>query len=262
MIVLLVLFAAAALIYASVGFGGGSTYTALLAASSTDYQVLPIISLACNIVVVTGGVVRFARAGQIPWARALPLCALSVPLASVGGYLSVSEAFFTALLAVSLFAAGLLLFTQPEKRAAHSLGSAAVPQSAPRHTGALDLGLGGGLGLLSGIVGIGGGIFLAPVLHLTDWGKAKAVAGTASLFILVNSLAGMAGQLAKLTPGDVQAATAFWPLLLSVFVGGQIGSRLGVEFLPAIWIRRLTAVLVLTVSVRLLFHFLSLLGGT
>ena len=254
---LAILFALTALIYASVGFGGGSSYTALLVLSSTDYQILPLISLACNLVVASGGVWRFAQAGEIPWGRALPLCALSVPLAWVGGTLKVPEALFIGLLGASLFAAGLLLLLSGQKTAQSEAAEN------PRRAGGREIAIGGGLGLLSGVVGIGGGIFLAPILHLTRWAGARAVAGTAALFILLNSIAGMLGQVTKLG-GEARLgdAAAYWPLLLAVLVGGQIGSRLGVAILPEIWLRRLTALLVLAVAVRLLLRFFNLLGGS
>ena len=265
MIVLALLFAATALLYASVGFGGGSTYTALLALSGTDYRLLPIISLACNVAVVAGGVWRFGRAGAVPWARALPLCAASVPLAWLGGRLVVPEAVFTGLLGGSLLAAGALMLAPPARRPA-PLGAAVATRPA-RPLRLTEPALGGALGLLSGVVGIGGGIFLAPVLHLTGWAGARAVAGTASLFILVNSLAGLAGQLSKLAgPGPGLAPgtgelLGYWPLLLAVVLGGQLGARLGSQVLPPALLRRLTALLVLIVGVRLLFRFATLMGA-
>ena len=182
-----------------------------------------------------------------------------MPLAWIGGRLAVPEAAFVGLLAASLLAAGLAMLAPAPRRAA-ALGAAALPAPAMRlHEPAL----GGGLGLLSGVVGIGGGIFLAPVLHLTRWAEARAVAGTAALFILVNSLAGLAGQLTKLSAsgGNAHDALAYWPLLLAVIVGGQVGSRLGAEILPPVLLRRLTAALVLLVGVRLLFRFASLIGA-
>jgi uncharacterized protein len=113
------------------------------------------------------------------------------------------------------------------------------------------------LGLLAGIVGIGGGIFLAPVLHLIGWDKTKRVAASASVFILVNSLAGLAGQLSKIVGGGVAAlepVAAYWPLAVAVLVGGQIGSRAGVQLLPPLWLRRLTALLILYVAIRLMWQ--------
>ena len=244
MLVLALLFALTAALYASVGFAGGSTYNALLALAGVDHRVFPVVALVCNLLVATGGTLRFARAGFVPWRRLAPLLALSMPAAWLGGMLPVSKQFFLALLGCSLLTAAVLLFVQREREVEEPhwpwLGTAAA---AP-------------IGLLSGIVGIGGGIFLAPVLHLVGWDRAKQVAAAASCFILANSLAGLGGQLTKLagSPQLVEAAAGYWPLGLAVLIGGQIGSRVGVELLPALWLRRLTGVLILYVASRLLLQ--------
>jgi len=112
------------------------------------------------------------------------------------------------------------------------------------------------------VVGIGGGIFLAPVLHLRRWGPAKTIAGTASVFILVNSLAGLTGQVMKLGDlGELSALGAYWPLFPAVFVGGQIGSLVGSRLMPEALVRRMTAVLVLYVAVRLALRLWTMTIG-
>ncbi len=258
MIVLAALFFVVAIIYASVGFGGGSTYTALLAIAETDYRILPVVSLTCNIIVVTGGVIQFARAGAIDWMRTLPICALSIPLAWLGGRIVISEIFFTGLLAFSLFFAGLLLLFDSQlppvgaKQTNYAASSKSVISA--RILRGREPVIGGAIGFLSGLVGIGGGIFLAPVLYLLRWGDARSIAGAASLFILVNSVAGILGHIQKM-PGQVaNIMTGHWWLFIAVILGGQIGSRLGVVLLPPLWMKRLTAILVLLVAARLLFH--------
>lgn len=236
-------FAVTALLYASVGFGGGSTYAALLALSGLDYRLLPLVALACNIVVVTGGSIRFARARVTPWRRAAWLVGLGAPAAFLGGLTPIKEATFLALLGISLVLTSLAMLI-PVREAAEGARGRAAPlmtlAAAP-------------LGYLAGLVGIGGGIFLAPLLHLARWHGAREIAATASLFILVNSLFGLAGQLLKNGPGLFGAAIgASLPLLVAVVIGGQAGSLLAVRLLPAQWIRWLTALLVLVVGVRLL----------
>ena len=248
MLLLAALFALTAALYASVGFGGGSTYTALLAFAETDYRVLPAISLVCNIVVVTGGTIRFARAGLLPWRRVLPLVLMSAPLALLGGLTPIRQAAFLTLLGASLLVAGLLLLFQRDR----------APDGALRKTSVGDLGLGAGIGYLSGLVGIGGGIFLAPLLNLTRWDAPKPIAATASLFILVNSIAGLTGQLLKLgDAGTLPALAPYWPLAVAVLIGGQIGSLVSVRLLRTSWVRRATAVLVLYVAARLLWQQLG-----
>lgn len=244
MAVLALAFFVTAILYASVGFAGGSTYNALLALAGVDHRVFPIVALACNLIVATGGTLRFARAGLVPWKRLLPLLTVSVPAAWIGGMLPVSKQLFLSLLGGSLLIAGVLLIVQREREAAE------------RGSPLLGPAVAAPIGLLSGIVGIGGGIFLAPVLHLVGWDRAKRVAATASVFILANSIAGLGGQLTKIAghPELVEAAFAYWPLALAVLAGGQIGSRAGAQILPAIWLRRMTAVLILYVAVRLLIQ--------
>lgn len=234
-----------AVLYASVGFGGGSTYSALLALAGFDYRLLPIVSLCCNVVVVTGSTVRFARAGLVPWRGALTLALVAAPLAFLGGLTPVKQATFIVLLGASLILAGLALLAprpadiegQPAA-AAKWMGLAAAP-----------------LGYLAGLVGIGGGIFLAPLLHLTRWSRARQIAATASLFILVNSIAGLIGQFAKNGPQRfAEALGGGLPLLLAVLVGGQIGSLLAQRLLPERVIRWLTAALTAWAGSQLLLR--------
>lgn len=231
-----------ALLYASVGFGGGSTYSALLALSGLDYKLLPVLSLVCNIAVVAGSTIRFAKAKVTPWKGALVLTGLAAPAALLGGLTPIGEGAFFALLGASLVLAGSALLLpvssagdQPT-RFAKAMPVIALP-----------------LGHLSGLVGIGGGIFLAPLLHLTRWNEAKSIAATASLFILVNSLFGLAGQLLKNGPDTLGSAVTYGlPLMLAVVVGGQIGSLLALKYFPARIIRWLTAALTIWVGGRLL----------
>jgi uncharacterized protein len=246
---LIAAFFATALLYASVGFGGGSTYTALLALGGTDYRILPFISLACNVIVVTGGTVRYARAGMIPWRRVLPLVVASAPMALLGGLTPIKQPVFITLLGASLLVAGLLLLIQREPES-----SAADRPTNP----VIDAMFGGGIGYFSGLVGIGGGIFLAPLLHLMRWGNARAIAATASLFILVNSLAGLVGQGVKLgDAGALGVVTDYWPLAVAVLLGGQIGSWAGITILSQSLVRRATGVLILYVAIQLLWKTLS-----
>ena len=241
MTILAPLFALTAALYASVGFGGGSTYTALLILFGTPLALVPAISLACNIIVVSGGTLRFARAGDLPWAKALPLVAVAAPLAFLGGLTPVKEGVLVWLLGGSLLVSALLLFVQPQT---------VKPRQLPR---AILFPVAGALGLLAGVVGIGGGIFLAPILHLIRWAEARQVAATASLFILVNSLFGLAGQLVKgQGTAMVTAAAAHWPLLIAVLIGGALGSHVAIRLANAALLRRLTALLVGFVALRLL----------
>ncbi len=242
-LVLMAAFFVTALLYAAVGFGGGSTYSALLALSGMDYRLLPIVALACNIIVVAGSSLRFARASITPWHGAIMMTALAAPAAFIGGLTPIDRDSFMLLLGASLLLTGVtMLVPQGEwaNQAPARLAKAMPFIAAP-------------LGYLAGLVGIGGGIFLAPLLHLTRWKEPRAIAATASLFILVNSLFGLAGQLLKQGPSVLGGAIgAALPLLVAVAIGGQIGSLMAVKFLPQRIIRWLTAALVIWVGARLL----------
>lgn len=245
MILLGLAFLVVAFLYASVGFGGGSTYTALLIESGLPWQLVPPVSLLCNIVVVSGGVWHYARAGYLDLRFASPLILASVPAAFVGGYLRMDETTFLLILGIALLLSGILLV--------FDRAYGAAPGKAPR-TGPSLL-LGAALGALAGVTGIGGGIYLAPVLHLFRLAEARKVAATCSLFILVNSLSGIAGQLLKLGPSSGALWQAHYLLLpIAVLAGGQLGSRAGSRWLPAAPIRRLTGIVIIVVAVRLLWQ--------
>lgn len=236
-------FLVTALLYASVGFGGGSTYSALLALSGLDYRLLPLVSLACNIAVVTGSSIRFARAGITPWRKALLIVALGAPASFLGGLTPIKEATFLTLLGASLVLTAITMLVPLQEN----------EDGAPTRFARLMPLVAAPLGYFAGLVGIGGGIFLAPLLHLARWHEARGIAATASLFILLNSLFGLAGQMLKNGPGLLGAALgASLPLLIAVVIGGQIGSLLAARLLPPKYIRLLTALLVAVVGVRLL----------
>ena len=250
MLITAAIFFITAILYASVGYGGGSTYNAVLALSGVDYRLMPVLALACNIIVVTGGSIRFARLKIMPWRGAALLTAIAAPAAFLGGLTPIDKHPFLLLLGASLVVTGATLLIPV--RAASETGDIAAEAEPTRYARFMPL-LAVPIGYLSGLVGIGGGIFLAPFLHLVRWNNARAIAATASLFILVNSLFGLAGQLLK---GGVDtlssAVTLGLPLLIAVAVGGQIGSLLAARILPATWIRWLTAALTLWVGGRLL----------
>ncbi|VAW00285.1 Possible sulfoacetate exporter [hydrothermal vent metagenome] len=244
---LALLFFLTAILYASVGFGGGSTYIALLALADIDYRIIPIVALLCNIIVVTGASLRFQVSGLIPWRRAWPILLLSIPAAWLGGRIPIEREAFLLLLGSSLAIAAFLLLSNSKPKSNPAKDTGAKKQSlliAPA--------IGTAIGFLSGMVGIGGGIFLAPILLLINWSDTRRIAATASIFILVNSLAGLAGQFSKTGWEEATVTIAeYWPLFVAVFLGGQIGSHLASKALTEMWIRRLTALLILYVASRI-----------
>lgn len=239
------LFLLVAAFYASVGFGGGSSYLALLVLSALPYTLIPVIALLCNIIVVSGNSFHYIRAGYLNGRLLLPLILTSVPMAYVGGRLDIEKALFLLLLFISLLIAGIRLLVT-YRQYDEDIGSyKPVPLWLGSSVGAI-------LGLLAGVVGIGGGIFLAPVLYNLRAGTPKQIAATASLFILVNSISGLLGQWHKqgLT-GDI---LDYWYFPLAVFLGGQLGNLLTVKLIPARIVTLLTALLVLFVAARLAWH--------
>lgn len=235
------LFALVALIYSSVGFGGGSTYSALLALGGVDYRLIPVVALLCNIIVVTGGTIRYWRAALIDWRAMAPLLIVSAPLAFVGGLVPLKQSVFYLLLGSGLLLSSLALLIRVEATKARRM-----PQP-------ILLGISAVTGSLAGLSGIGGGIFMSPVLHLIRWADARRIAAFASLYILINSIAGVIGQLVKSGTSAIgEVASSYWPLMLAVFVGGQLGGIIGLRLLSPVLLRRLTAVLVGYVAIRLL----------
>lgn len=213
---LIPIFFSIALVYASAGFGGGSSYLAAMALWGIAPETMRPTALLCNLVVVSGGSWIFWKNRLLDLRKTLPFVAASVPLAFVGGYFLLSEKNFFLLLAASLIAAAVLMFFQKNIADEPQIGD--FQKISPPAAAAI----GGATGLLSGMVGIGGGIFLAPILHLLRFDQPKRIAATASFFILVNSLAGLAGNLSKNLKIDW---TLTLPLLVAVWLGGQIGSR-------------------------------------
>ncbi len=234
-----------ALIYSSVGFGGGSSYLALLALPifAIAFPVIRSTALFCNIIVVTGGVFIFYREGKLSVKEVWPYLIGSIPMAYVGGFWPIQQNTFFILLGVTLVVVPFLLWFQPHED---------IDQQKPNlsESNPIKIIIGGAIGMLSGLVGIGGGIFLSPILHLLRWSNAKRISAIASAFILVNSIGGLAGQFKR---GIPELSWQFLvPLLVAVFVGGQIGSRLGARKFNPIYIKRITALLILIAGLNIL----------
>ncbi len=241
-----ILFCIVAALYAMVGFGGGSTYNALLYIAGVDYEIFRPVALICNLVVVTGSCVLFIRAKEFPWRMLAPFLVTSIPCAVFFASRDIPREVFLMVLGISLLLSGIRMLLMGESGEENE-----VPDGG--RSWSVGLPIGAVLGSLAGLVSIGGGIFLAPVLHLLRWGRPHQIAATASGFIFVNSLAGLLGHGMRLYGSvEVETVGGFWPLFVAVLIGGQIGSRIGIRRLPPIWVRRMTAVLVLYVAVRML----------
>ena len=246
MVFLAILFLVTAVLYSSVGFGGGSTYLALLLIWGIPYSIFPVIALSCNIIVVSGNCFNYVRAGNLNLKLLLPYLIGSIPLAYIGGSLPVEKRIFEILLFLILVIAGsLLLFNfKSYDDAQESYKKIPIP---------ISFLIGGILGFVSGVVGIGGGIFLSPILFLLKAAKPKHIVTTASLFILINSISGIIGQLTK---NDVLVEVSnYWYLLAGVLIGGQIGNYFNLKIFPTRILAVVTACLIIFVAVRIGFRF-------
>ena len=246
MTLLAILFLVSATLYSSVGFGGGSTYLALLLIWGTPYFIFPIVALSCNIIVVSGNCFNYIRAGNLNLKLLLPYLYGSIPLAYIGGSLPIEKKLFEILLFLVLTIAGtLLLFnfkSYDDKEENYTKVSSII-----------SVLIGGILGFVSGVVGIGGGIFLSPILFLLRAGRPKHIVTTASLFILLNSISGIIGQLTKNT--ILSEIQNYWYLLVAVLIGGQIGNYLNLKIFSTRVLALVTAFLVLFVAFRMLIRF-------
>ena len=242
MIILPIFFFITAILYSSVGFGGGSTYLALLLIWDTPYYIFPVIALFCNIIVVTGNSVNYIRAGNHNLKLLLPFLIGSIPFAYIGGTLIINKEIFEILLFLVLSVAGSLLLMNNKAYENKDI-------TVKKLNIFISVIIGSLLGLISGIVGIGGGIFLSPILFLLKADKPKNIITTASLFILVNSISGIFGQFTK--DNIINEFVIYWPLFLSVFIGGLIGNYLNLKIFSNRVLALITSFLVIFVAARL-----------
>ena len=242
MIILSILFFVTALIYSSVGFGGGSTYLAILLIWGVPYTIFPLIALVCNIIVVSGNSINFIRSKNININLLFPYLIGSIPFAFIGGSITIEKSLFEILLFCVLLVAGIFLLIESKSFNKEQIKINKIPRL-------ISISIGSIIGFMSGLVGIGGGIFLSPLLFLMKAGYPKHITSSASLFILINSIFGIAGQLTK--DQVLDQVITYWPLFLSVLIGGQIGSLLNIKFLSNKILALLTSFLVIFVAIRM-----------
>ena len=248
MIILSIFFFITAILYSSAGFGGGSTYLALMLIWDIPYYIFPVIALLCNIIVVSGNSINYLKSGNLSFNLIIPYLMGSIPFAFFGASIPIEKDLFELLLFVILVTAGILLFVKNKSFKDNEIRINQVPKF-------LSIIIGSVIGFISGVVGIGGGIFLSPILFLIKAGYPKQIAASASLFILINSIFGVVGQLTKDMVFD--ELLKFWPLFLTVLLGGQIGNFLNIKFLSNKTLALITSLLVIFVAVRMGFRLLS-----
>ena len=248
MIILSIFFFITAIFYSSVGFGGGSTYLALMLIWDIPYYIFPILALICNIIVVSGNSINYVRSGNLNLKLLTPYLIGSIPFAFFGASISISKELFEILLFFILIIAGIFLLIESKSFNDDQIKINSIPKI-------ISVLIGSAIGFTSGIIGIGGGIFLSPILFLMKAGYPKQIATTASLFILINSIFGVAGQLTK----DIvfHEFLNFWPLFIAVLIGGQIGNFLNIKFLSGKTLATITSLLVMFVAIRMGLRLLS-----
>ena len=242
MTLLSILFLVTAVFYSSVGFGGGSTYLALLLIWGVPYTIFPILALFCNIIVVSGNCFNYIRAGNLNLEILKFYLIGSIPFAFIGGLIAIDKRIFEILLFFVLATAGILLLlnfkSYNDEKTIYKKTSKVI-----------SIFIGALIGFISGIVGIGGGIFLSPILFLLRGGKAQHIVTTASLFILINSISGIAGHLTK--NNILNEFSNYWYLIFAVFIGGQIGNFLNLKIISSRILALITSILVIFVTIRL-----------
>ena len=242
MIILSIFFLITSILYSSVGFGGGSTYIALMLIWEIPFFIIPILALCCNIIVVSGNSINYVRSGNFNFQLLFPYLLGSIPFVFFGASISISKELFEITLFVILFIAGISLLIESKSFNNDEIKLNSIPKVVSIFIGSI-------IGFISGIVGIGGGIFLSPILFLIKAGYPKHIATTASLFILINSIFGVAGQLTKDIVFD--EFLNCWPLFLCVLAGGQIGNFLNIRLLSNKTLALITSVLVIFVAIRM-----------
>jgi len=225
-ILLFVLFFLTALVYSSVGFGGGSTYLALLLLWGVPYEIFPVIALCCNIIVVSGNCFNYARAGNLNFKFLIPYFVGSIPFAFIGGSLPIEKSFFQLMLFAVLTTAGILLLINFKSYDDKEENYRKIPY-------AVSVSIGSVLGFVSGVVGIGGGIFLSPILFLLRAAKPKHIVTAASKSNTLNAI------------------PEYAYLILAVLIGGQLGNFLNLKILSAKILALITSLLVLFVAIRM-----------
>lgn len=228
-----------ALLYSSVGHAGASGYLAVMALMGVAPMVMKPSALMLNIVVSLIAVYQFYRAGAFSWRIFLSLAATSIPFAFLGGYLTLPAHWYKPLVGVILLYAVLYSFRRSYQTQ--------LPE--PKTPSVFALGIVGAvLGLLSGLTGVGGGIFLSPLLLRMNWAPVRTISGIAAMFILVNSISGLLGVLTHHTA--VSPSLPYWAV--AVMLGGYIGARLGSRYFNVALIQRFLSLVLLISGLKML----------
>lgn len=245
-VIIAALIFAVALLYSTVGHAGASGYLAAMALFGVSTVVMKPTALILNIIVAIVGTIRFCRAGFFSWRVFWPFAAASIPASFIGGYLTLPVPAYKSIVGIVLVYSAVRLF----------FGAARADRKKPNPIPIpFALVLGAGIGLLSGLTGVGGGIFLSPILLLMNWAKTKETSGVAVTFILVNSIAGLLGHVSSIA--FIPPNMIYWAP--AALVGGWIGTEMGTKVLPAAGVRRWLSVVLVLAGAKLLAETILLL---
>jgi len=243
-ILVVLLFFIIAAIYSAAGFGGGSSYLAVLSLLGFSFFFIRTNALLCNLIVVSASSFLFYKNKIVSFKEVLPFIVASVPMTFIGAILKLDESIFFVLLAFTLIGSSFSLLWQ-------TFLNKKEDEKIVKYPYYINFILGASIGILSGLVGIGGGVFLAPILNHLKWGKPIKIAGLTAFFILANSISGLFGLVINKTFEYSFFSTI--PLLFAVFIGGQIGVRYSIKRNNSKWIKVFTGILVFIVGIRILF---------
>jgi uncharacterized protein len=231
----------AATLYTSVGHAGASAYLALMALFSVAPGVMRPTALVLNVLAGSLATARYLGAGLFRWRTFWPFALGALPMAVVGGSIQLPTATYRPMVGVVLMIAALRLLWPRSSGGESESGTRDPPI-------AIAIAIGAGIGLLSGLTGTGGGIFLSPILLLLSWSDTRTASGVAALFVLCNSIAGLLGNL-----GAVRAIPPELPLFAAAVIAGAVlGTSLGIRMLPVAWLLRAMALVLIIAGAKLI----------
>jgi len=240
LIILIPLFFFISVYYSSAWFGWGSSYLAILALFPIEFTSIRILALLCNITVVSGSVYVFYKKNLLKFSKIIPLIIFSIPFAYLWGSLKINQDIFFIILGITLLISSILMLIEKNIKIKNKVNNWIIGWS---------------IWFLSWIVWIWWGIFLSPILYIIRWDKAKVIAGTTASFILVNSIAGLLWQT---TVNNINIDyKSIILLIITVLAGWQIGSRLTVSKINSKILKKITAFLILFVSLKILWEYLK-----
>jgi uncharacterized membrane protein YfcA len=234
------LFFLIAILYSSVGHAGASGYLAIMGLVGVSAVIMRPTALVLNIVVAIITTIKFYRAGSFSWRLLLPLIITSIPMAYIGGKILLPESFYKPLVGLILIFSAWRLLVSTKNGRTFEVVQPSIP---------ILLVSGAGLGLLSGLTGVGGGIFLSPLLMLLNWAPMKVISGVTAGFILVNSISGILGILS--TQLQFHPTLPVW--IIVVIIGGFIGAEYGSKRLGNTTILRLLAIILVVSGIKMIF---------